>query len=226
MLQPYALPSLIPKWASSISCGSVLPPTAMLVARPGRLRRYARAPYRAINPMARNASQTKCRPRDTTRVSAALTRNVTANTADTVDDDTGPWANKNSSAPAPHHATLVRCQAKRSVRTVNSVPPKSFGKSSRRNRRIRMYFSPRNEWAMPTASARAAASRYSRNSDIGRLTAAFTGAARATRRPPVERLVGSQSFSSQCRRPRAFAREAGCVSSSASPTRIPSGPRM
>ena len=54
-------------------------------------------------------------------------------------------------AANPNQAIVVMCQAKRSVFLVKASFPKSLGSGCRKSR-IRMYFSPRYECAMPMAT--------------------------------------------------------------------------
>lgn len=113
--------------------------------------------HKAIPPITKNTTQDKCLPRvkmsgnkpETTQVTPIM-RKVPARVR-------SPRPACKSSAANPIHPTVVICQAKRRVRTVKSVLPNIFGRLSRRNRRIRIYFSPRNEWAIPRATVRPAA---------------------------------------------------------------------
>lgn len=56
----------------------------------------------------------------------------------------------------PHQAIVVMCHAKRKVRLVNQSLPNSFGKLSRLNNRISMYFSPKKEWIKPIITSKKA----------------------------------------------------------------------
>lgn len=60
-------------------------------------------------------------------------------------------------AANPNQAMVVICQANLNVLIVKSWLPKILGKSSRRNNRMRIYFSPRYEWAIPMKTSSAAA---------------------------------------------------------------------
>lgn len=55
----------------------------------------------------------------------------------------------NSIAENPNAATDIICQQKRSVPFVKWSLPSKCGILSRLNKRINIYFSPRNEWANP-----------------------------------------------------------------------------
>ena len=70
-------------------------------------------------PIDKNISQEKCFPRDPTKAMAKCTRNVQPITRPIVLESTGWFANTMRIAANPHHAIVVRCQAKRSVRIVN-----------------------------------------------------------------------------------------------------------
>ena len=107
----------------------------------------------------RKTTHERCLPRVKTIGKAAEAMAAPAMTCKTVVVDSDPrWARRSSKAKA-HQATVVMCHAKRSVPSVNSVPPKSFGTLPRLNRRIRMYRSPKYECAHPVTKMSAAAMR-------------------------------------------------------------------
>lgn len=91
----------------------------------------------------------KCFPFDAIKETAKCMKNVVAITYPMYSTFISCWVKSISIKPSPNQATVVRCQAKRKVFFVKFVPPNNFGKLLRLNKRIRIYFSPRYEWANP-----------------------------------------------------------------------------
>ena len=118
--------------------------------------------YDAKNTSAATKTKTthdRCLPRVNKIGKAADANAVPAMTCRTPVAESDPRCAKISNSAIAHQATVVMCQAKRSVPSVNAVPPKSFGRLPRLNRRMSMYRSPRYECAHPVMKMRTAATR-------------------------------------------------------------------
>jgi hypothetical protein len=107
------------------------------------------AAYKLTPPINKKTGHEICRPHEATSATQPVARKVAANTIDRFWKVNDRSASKIRIAAKPHHAIVVICQANRSVSSVNSEPPKILGKSSRRNRRMRMYRSPNTECNTP-----------------------------------------------------------------------------
>ena len=95
--------------------------------------------------MVKKTGQDKCLPFDPMIAIKKCPKNVQPIISPIVFGSMAGLANETKIAANPIHATDVICQAKRSVRIVNSLLPNNFGKSSLLKRRINIYRSPKQE---------------------------------------------------------------------------------